>query len=103
MAGKLPVRPPTIRDPKDRFQRETNRAVKAVQSTPQDNRVYTKSLTIGTSSTPCKHGLGKIPTGWHVSDNVTGGVVVRDANTPMTADTINLAATIAGVYDIVFF
>lgn len=100
---KIPVRPPTIRDPQDKFQRETNRTVKTLQATPQDNKVYTKAVQIGTSSTPVKHGLGKIPTGWHVSDNTVGGIVSRDATVAMTADTINLAATVAGTYDIVFF
>lgn len=103
MGGKLPVRPPTIRDPNDLFQRQTNRTVKALQASPQDNKVYTKAVQVGTATTQVKHGLGKIPAGWHVSDNTVGGTIYRDPAVPMTADTINLIATVAGVYDLVFF
>lgn len=103
MAGKNPIRPPTIRDPQDQFQREVNRSQKQANQVQQDSRVYRRNISVATTSTAVKHGLGRIPVGWQVTDTVANVAVWRDSTKTSTADTIYLIGSSACVVDLVFW
>lgn len=103
MATKLPIRPPTIRDPQDQFQREVNRAQKQANAVQQDSRVYVRNVSLSTSTTAVKHSLGRIPVGWVVTDIQGTATVWRDVTAKSTADTIFLKASNAVIVDLMIF
>lgn len=103
MATKTPVRPPTIRDPNDQFQREVNRAVKQSNAVQQDARTYVRGQLVNTTSTPVKHGLGRIPVGFVVTDLTAQATIWRDSSVKATADTIFLKGSSAVVVDLMFW
>jgi hypothetical protein len=66
------------------------RAVRALQDVPQaEGRELT--VAVGTTDTPLKHGLGRLPRGFHVADKDAQADVWRSA--PSTDQLLTLRAS----------
>jgi hypothetical protein len=100
--GKSPVKLPIQRDVNDLFEREARRAIRLLDD-PLLRRTSVKSVTLGATTVKVKHQLGKIPTGWLVSDKTASADVWRDATVPSTADYIALKATGTVTVDLIFW
>lgn len=100
--GKNPVRPPSIKDTDDQFQREVRAAIKNLDD-PSLRRVTVKQVALSTTTTLVPHRLGKQPVGWQISDQNAQADIWRDATLPVTGDTIPLKASAAVTVDLIFW
>ena len=71
------IRPPTIRDENDTYQREARRAIKQLDTAGLRKSTITALVT--TSNTTVPHQLGRVPVGWQVIDLDANAVVWRVA------------------------
>ncbi len=86
------VKPPLIRDPDDRYQREARQAIKQLDVAGLQRSTVT-GVVLGTTTVNVPHQLGKLPTHWIVTDQTANAQVFRDATVATTRDTIPLKAS----------
>lgn len=103
MATKTPIRPPTIRDPQDQFQREVNRAVKQANTVQQDSRTYVRNVSLNTGQVKVKHGLGRIPVAFVVTDKQIPCDVWRSIGVQVTSDYITLECSTTATVSLMFW
>ncbi len=89
------MKPPTVRDPEDLFQREARNAIKDILGIPLlSGRLLTSvDLVVGTN--PIPHGLKRPPVGFFIVDKTATGDIWRDADLPTTATTLPLFSSAA--------
>ena len=96
------VRPPVVSDYSDTNQRQTRTAIKALDQ-PGTRKVTVKGVALSGTTVRVPHQLGRIPTGWQVTDKTAQADIWRDATVPMSSDSIPLKASAAVTVDLVFW
>jgi hypothetical protein len=61
------------------FQREVREALQGVKRDPLTSFSVRKDVSIATTDTKVAHGMGKIPSGWMLTDKTANAVVWRVA------------------------